>query len=595
MDNLFTPQSLTIKQIFGNADSFYKIPRYQRPYKWEDEQIDKLWDDIYEAYQNGDKNYFLGSIIVANSNDSSSTYWDVVDGQQRLTTLIILFRVAINLFPNINKKELDENPAVVDKGVLENSIRYNQRNERIKLFTHSQHQSDFNEYIIQGDVSKWKRPYKYLVHSDELPKYKFINTACSFKEKMEEIKEEEAGKLINFLFNSVYIIRINCSTREFAIRMFQVLNDRGLDLTSADLIKSYLMEKLESKHKDDPEILKQKEDLFISDWQSLEQMIKDLDVDINEMLVIYEYYLLEQNPKKSLYDELETQFKDKDPNDVINDFKIFTELYKNKIHNDSEDSIYGFWYLRWNIYWKSILLTALHQNYSDYEKLNKSLLRFYYLYWIAGKTLSKIKQTSFNMIKWVKENKSIDAVNEELNKKIDEDRILKDVADNLNSINVYNTPWIKPLLLMIEYNQTDSNLPFIDLSKELHIEHILPEKYHKFPEWTAAITKEIATECLNRAGNLTLLCGAKNIEASNNPFKDKIKVYQGKGLYEDKDTKITAFNITQRIVIDYKENIYQKQWNEKAIKDRWNWFCGEVEKLIDISLEDIKASEAQNG
>lgn len=94
-----------------------------------------------------------------------------------------------------------------------------------------------------------------------------------------------------------------------------------------------------------------------------------------------------------------------------------------------------------------------------------------------------------------------------------------------------------------------------------------------------------------RPYNLTLLCGAKNIEASNNPFKDKIKVYQGKGLYDDKDSKITAFNITQRIVNDYNSNTYNKEWNEKSIKDRWNWFCGEVEKIIDISLSEIKIRE----
>ncbi len=584
MADLFTPQSLTIKQIFGNADSFYQIPRYQRPYKWEDEQIDKLWDDIYEAYQNNDKNYFLGSIIVANGGDNSSMYWDVVDGQQRLTTLIILFRVLIVLFPDINKIEVSKNPAVVDKGVLESSIFYNQKTERMKLFTHLQHQSDFNDFIIKGDISKWRRPYKYLVQADESPKHKFINAACVFKEKLETIKEDEAGKFVNFLFNSVYIIRINCTTREFAIRMFQVLNDRGLDLTPADLIKSYLMERLETKYKENKEIAQKKEDLFITDWQTLEQIMKDLDVDVNEMLVIYEYYLLGENPKKSLYDELVTQFKDKDPNEVINDFKKFTELYKNRIHNAVQNSIYGFWYLRWNIYWKSILLAALHQNYSDYEKLKKSLLRFYYLYWIAGKTLSKIKQTSFNMIKWVKENKSVDDIINELNKKIDDDRILKDVSDNLKLINVYNTPWIKPLLLMIEYNQTDSNLPFIELNNDLHIEHILPHEYQKFDEWTSIINKETAIEWLNRPGNLTLLCGSKNIEASNNPFDKKIKVYSGKGLYEDKDTKITAFNITQKIVNDFNANIYQKQWNEKAIKDRWNWFCGEVEKLMDITL-----------
>ncbi len=192
------------------------------------------------------------------------------------------------------------------------------------------------------------------------------------------------------------------------------------------------------------------------------------------------------------------------------------------------------------------------------------------------------------MIKWVKENKPINEIITELSKKIDEDKIIKSVSENLDASNVYDTPWIKPLLLMVEYNQTDSNLPFIPLNKDLHIEHILPQKYSSFSEWTDIVTKEAATTWLNRPGNLTLLCGAKNIEASNNPFKEKIKVYRGKGLYDDKDAKITAFNITQKIVNAYNENTYEKQWNEKAIQDLWHWFCGEVEKLILIDLKDIK-------
>lgn len=230
----------------------------------------------------------------------------------------------------------------------------------------------------------------------------------------------------------------------------------------------------------------------------------------------------------------------------------------------------------------------MHSGYEDFDKLKLILFRFYYTYWIAGKTLSKIKQTSFNMIKWVKEKKTIDQIQVELDKKAEEDRVIKDAIDSLNSINVYNTPWIKPLFLMIEYNQTDITLPFIPLSKDLHIEHILPEKYHKFSEWNQVITKDVAKEWLNRPGNMTLLNGSKNIEASNNPFDKKINVYQGRGLYSDKDTKISGFSISQKIVNEYKQDLYEKKWNETAIKARWNWFCDEVEKLISIDLKGIK-------
>ncbi len=64
MENIFKPQSLTIKKLFGDADALYQIPRYQRPYSWEDEQLEKLWDDIIEAKAN-EPNYFFGSIITA--------------------------------------------------------------------------------------------------------------------------------------------------------------------------------------------------------------------------------------------------------------------------------------------------------------------------------------------------------------------------------------------------------------------------------------------------------------------------------------------------------------------------------------------------
>lgn len=114
MDDPFKPLSLSIKELFGNTDSFYMIPDYQRPYKWENEQVDMLWDDINEAFQNGEENYFLGSIITAKPGDGDRyRYVDVVDGQQRLTTLMILFCVVRDLYPALNEDAGDEaKPAV---------------------------------------------------------------------------------------------------------------------------------------------------------------------------------------------------------------------------------------------------------------------------------------------------------------------------------------------------------------------------------------------------------------------------------------------------------------------------------------------------
>lgn len=587
MNDPFKPLSLSIKELFGNTDALYKIPQYQRPYKWEDEQVEKLWADIYEAYENQEDNYFLGSIITAKPrDDEKSAYVDVVDGQQRLTTLMILFCVIRDLYPELNKDETEDLFAV-DSSTISNSITLQGRVGRLKLYTHSQHQSDFHEHIIMGNTSNLQKPYKYQIRIDEEPKFKFINTAVIFRQKLEDLGQKKTEDIINYLFNQVKIIRIDCKNREFAIKLFQVLNDRGMDLTAADLIKSFLLEKLYSKYGEDKEISKLKESQFISDWREMEQTIKNCDININELFIIYEYYLLGQNPKKSLYDELQNAFSSEDPNLVISDIKKFADTYYKSIHDSKNLIIYSFWYIRWNMYWKSILLTALHTEYKEFNELTKSLRRFYYLYWIAGKTLSQIKQTSFNLIKWVKEKRDISDINNDLQYKLDEDKIIPLALSNLQSAQITSEAWCKPLLIMMEYNATDdSKSTFIELNRDLHLEHILPIQYKKFEEWNH-ISKEVSEKWLNSVGNITLLSGAKNIEASNNPFNIKINIYRGKGKYENKDEKITAFSITQKIVIDYDTEKYDRQWNIECLKDRWEWFFTELGQILEVDTKEI--------
>jgi uncharacterized protein with ParB-like and HNH nuclease domain len=588
MDDPFKPLSLSVKELFGNTDSFYKIPQYQRPYKWENEQVDKLWDDIYEAYDNKEDNYFLGSIITAKPRDDErSAYVDVVDGQQRLTTLMILFCVVRDVYPRINEKISDDDPRAVDIDTIKTSIAQNEKSQRLKLHTHSQHQSDFEMLISKGNTSILSRPNKQQLRSDEEPKYKFMNTAVILREKLVGLGEMKSAALLDYLFNQVKIIRIDCRNREFAIKLFQVLNDRGMDLTAADLIKSFLLERLYKQHKDDQDSSKLKEAQFIADWRAMEQSIKSCDISLNDLFIIYEYYLLGQNPKKSLYDELQNAFSEKDPNIVISDIKQFAERYANDIHDATNKVLFSLWYLRWNMYWKSICLTALHTNYPDFDRLIKSLSRYYYLNWIAGKTLSQIKQTSFNLIKWIKEKKVIGAIEQELHKKLAEDGVIDLAKRNLSSEQLATEPWIKPLLLRIEYNQTDdSKLFFINLDSHLHLEHILPQKHHKHPEWKH-ITKELSASWLNSAGNLTLLCGAKNIEASNNPFSIKMEIYKGKGKYENKDTKITAFLMTQKVLDDYRTKTYAQMWTHEAMIDRWKWFFKEAGEILEIDVSDL--------
>lgn len=571
----FKPESLKIREVFGNQNSLYEIPKYQRPYKWVNEQVEQLWNDLYESFQNDENSYFLGSIVTAINKNNKL---DVIDGQQRLTTLFILFCVIKDLYPNINQNS--ENQNSITKDDIENFIFFKKRFKRLTLLTDIQHRNDFEKLIVEGKINDLKKPNKSQINNDEEPQYKFINTALIFKEKLEQLSLNTIENFINFICNNVYMIRINCQNTSFAIKLFQIINDRGMDLSNSDLIKSYLIEKIEQEYQEEQVILQDKVEEFITHWREIENIISDTDLSMNDLFILYEYYLIARNPRKGLYDELKNVLKNKDSIETIVEVKNIAKKY-DYLFNSNDIILNSFWYLRWSFYWKAIVLTLLlTKNYSK-EEQDKFLFyfrRFYYLYWIAGYTLSKIKQISFNLIKYLKENKDLDYILNVMENKLKNDNVIEKAKENILDNIVDNEAWIKPLLILVEYHYTEKDeYNFIELNNNLHLEHILPKEYKQIKGWEH-ISDKIAEEYLCSIANLTLLSGKKNIEASNNDFETKLKVYQGKGKYDNKDEKITSFYITQKIVHDFKH------WNEKSLKKRKEFILKEVEKILDIQL-----------
>jgi len=586
MEDSFKPHSLTIGELFGNKDALYQIPRYQRPYSWGDEQLEKLWDDLIEAQQFKEPNYFLGSVITAKPEEISN-YLDIVDGQQRLTTLIIMLCVCRDMYPNINHDILDTDPFAIDANMVKSSIRFNDRFERLRLRTHSNHETDFQDAVLkEGKAIQNKRPYKKHLRIEQAPLYKFKNTAAFFTEKFTELGEKGTGIFINYLFNKVKIIRIDCQSVNFAIKLFQVLNDRGLDLSNSDLIKSFLIGRIHRIYGDDAELKRQKEDQFMDDWKICENIAIDTFESMNNLFVMYEYSLLGKNPERSLYDELKRLFEDKDPNEVLGHFKKFVTHYKNDVFNRKDPILFSFYYLRWSMYWRSIVLTALDTNYPNFDEFLKVFRRYYFINWIAGNTLTKIKQTSFNLIAWIRKKRPLAEIKQELENNILPDTMARAIA-NLNG-DIYFEAWCKPLLFMIEYNQQETPSYLWMGDRKIHTEHILPRAYAKNEDWNAAKQIEDIDSWIHTGANLTLLSGEKNIAAKHYGFDIKMKAYDGTGNHTSGDDKITSFNITQKVVNDYNANTYEKQWNKEALNDRWQWFCSQVENILDINLSQNK-------
>ncbi|MCJ7508153.1 MAG: DUF262 domain-containing HNH endonuclease family protein [candidate division Zixibacteria bacterium] len=555
---IFKPDAKNIEKIFSDADSYYLIPDYQRPYSWEDEQIEQLWDDLFSAMESEDASYFLGPMILIKTKDG---HFEVVDGQQRLTTLTILFCVIRDLY----KDELEK----IDKALtnkIQNAIKSMvDEKPRLKLITQLHYQNKFEDEILNGvrfsttNLTKKKRKEE-----------KFINAASIFKQKFEELKVksgiEGIKNLTNYLLKNVEMITITCSKQDYAIKLFQVINTRGLDLSPADLIKSYLYGKLSYN-------IEIEQEKFISTWREVETLSKQMDEPITNLLTYYEYYLLAQNPKRSLYEELTDKFKGQDSNQIIYEFKKFVDSF-NEVYKMESKLIFSFWYLPNQVFWKAILTTAKYKQFHDFEGLSKELRKVYYSYWVAGYTTSKIKQLSFNLIGWIKGKKTLDDIKKETENKMKEDNVIKRMGENLQN-DAYGESWLKPILSLIEYNQTDdSKISFIDLDKKVHADHVLPTGWKSESVWKAKWTEDEANNWLDTIGNLTLLSGKKNIAQQNDPPKKKAEMYKkGHG-------GTTAFEISQDII----PQLEKVDWLEENVKERQKWMIEQSEEIFEIKL-----------
>lgn len=551
--DVFKPENLSIEQVFGNADSFYQMPEYQRPYSWDKERVEQLWFDLVEAYKNYiedpavDSNYFLGSLVVVKNGQG----YDVIDGQQRMTTLTILFCVLRDL----DKLNLPDTRMNKVKHSIKDLLG---GKERLKLTTQLNNQALFETSVINK--------IDFQASKEKIEKNRFLQTAFYFKNLIEESQNsksyyyiDDLSGFIKYIFEQTTLIRVVCYDESFAIKLFTVLNDRGLDLASSDIIKAYLLQKLSED----------KRSSFVEVWKRVETICKQAGESLQMVLSLYLYYLKSGNPKKNLHEELKLELKSKEPIETI---LFIEEFAKNlsEINYDYQDKdISKLRYLPQSIYWKTILLAAKQVNYPFYHELKNLLVRYYYQSWIADGTSNRIKQTSFNILRMVKEGRSILDVKKEImgNLNIYENYLL-----SLDRNNIYSFKWHKPLLLAIEYYQQD-DYQFIEINKDLHTEHILPKEWKNNDlNWKDVFSDDDARKYLNSLGNLTLLSGPKNIRASNRDYLNKKEIYNGKGL----DGK-SSFEITKKIMEDSPN-----EWNVAEIVKRKNWLINQVKEILDI-------------
>ncbi|MGN8365706.1 DUF262 domain-containing protein [Helicobacter pylori] len=573
-------------------DSYYQIPIYQRPYQWTEENCKKLLDDLlssYECYKEGD--YFCGSLVliaIGTDSETNATTYDVVDGQQRLSTFILLAKVLATLYNNevLNNK--------TSKDFLEKSLGDIDGEKRKRLTFNTiglNAKDDFQgalDFFDDLDASKGKNSKS---NDPSKGKNNYLKNAICLKNYLKEKEIENINAFIKWLYLKVTFIKTTCPNISMALRIFSVLNARGLPLHAIDIFKAELLKKL-AKEKDQEE--------FVFRWNALRQKCSENESKFpkrkgnkrekNAAEILFSWYLAYLNPvtgAKSMEERLADQFEklNKPPLEYLKGIEDFYNAYC-KVLEMQDWHAHLLSYLA-SDFWRIILCTSILHRYSDQdiEALKELLVKFYYQNWVATREEPK-KQTNCNIIKALKENKSVESIASIVKEYLDYHKITQDFKKNLQDSKLYEqhkksskNSWLRPILILVEYFMSDDPRPKRIEKNDFYVEHILPQKPDPSSQWMKDFSEEERELYTHSLANLTLLGGTKNAQASNLDFKDKKKIYMGEEikLNKKKPFKVmTCYKMTIDIAHHYTE------WTPKSLEKREEELIKRIESVLTL-------------
>lgn len=543
MANLEARQ-ITIKELFEKC---FIIPEYQRPYSWTINQCETLWDDLYEFIfpdDNADEfdessEYYLGSIVTF-SNKENEKDKEVIDGQQRLTTLTLLLRAFWDKFldPERENKTLKE---MIGKCIWQVNRYGETQTDLLRISSKVADNEDrmsFNNILLSGVIKDDKSNYAQ--------NYQF------FQKKISELSQNGTEKIKSFpaaLLHNCAVIYIEAAKQEDALRIFSTLNDRGLPLSDTDIFKAEMYKDIEDKT------------AFVEKWKELEENSKDCFTTANnpmdELFINYMYFLrAKKGIVKTTTIALRKYFEqDKysalKKDDTLHDLEVLVDFW-NKVtclHEDFSDEVrkrlYVLKYAPNRMWTNFASVYYMHHKDNFFEEskqddfkefLDKSIA-FFWGAVVNGTSLGSIKNPIFKAMKDIVDDNEITL------REFSEEGI-KSSLEHYDFRN--GRPITKAMLTWWSVIEKGENL---DLSKEYDIEHIYAKKLY---DDIGGLEDKKTLELL---GNKSLLEKRINVRVSDNWFEVKCTMKNGYNASVIKEMQEMADN-------------YGKRFEEKDILSR---------------------------
>ncbi|WP_416768877.1 DUF262 domain-containing protein [Sulfurimonas sp. ST-25] len=555
-----TPNKLTIGQLFANQNEQFIIPAYQRRYAWKEAQTEALFDDI-DLLQDNDSHLFGMLVFHTNFFQGGLNKPELVDGQQRITTLSILLMSIRKRFVELGKDDKAQ--------------------EITKMLTSKGYDDVEQNKVILGDLDN--PDYIHLVKDKNFEQMKNENLKYAYQNFNEWLSDYDSEKLNRFyykLINVAVVIRLDIGMAKDAFKLFETINNRGLRLSATDLIKNFIFGHSAQLGDDVLDDIKEKWTEIITNLDGIDtddflrqymcmQLTRKISftylveefkkyyfshVKDSDKMVEFAYYGDHgAEPDETVEEDDETE-KEKGTNkkvinkipvgDFVDQIKASSRVYK-KIVNRTFDDI------RINRHLYNLerilsmpsyifLMNLLGREYSDSQKVAvlKTIETFMLRRHICEARTGEHDDIFAKLNRIFDEDTEI-TVEEQVKNKLEPHL----PADSLFKANFPTQKFkgklrarAKYILEQLEYEMSGNTGEFtISSSSEVHLEHIIPETINtkksknEFGDWEVYLGQDannLHQQYVHLIGNMTLLAGSLNIIASNNPYADKQESYR---------------------------------------------------------------------
>nr|WP_283711308.1 DUF262 domain-containing HNH endonuclease family protein [Clostridium perfringens] len=554
-----------IKDLLSNKFLF-EIPDYQRAYSWTKENLKQLVEDIWESVElnkaRGNKEfdqyepYFLGSIVLCSKEykDDGCGIYDVIDGQQRLTSIIMLIAAIRDLIDNEEYKKVLSDLIYQKPNVLmgiKESIRVKARGKEEEFFKKYILTNGGTELVKDLDMEELSEAKQNMVNAIEVFRDSFFN-------ENGELLEEKLNEFIVYLLQKVVLVVITTESFTSAFRLFNVINARGLPLTDSDLLKS------ENLRVMNPEIRKEYTDI----WESHEQDLGKEKLD--QIIGFMRTMKLKNKVEESVYEEFSKKIFRNEPEylgvNFVNHLTAVKALYDKYIIDGNLEGVSE----EEKSYYKNLInIMREFLPYDDWmaavirfaEKFNddKLVLEFVKVLekrlvidWVNGNSFADRLNRVYGILEAIEEKDSLEEIKEAPVFLYDLERTTAYFENALNDIDFYSKGRMMiPKYIFVRLDMEKRANEVLDYSDKIMIEHVLPRNA-KEAYWKDNFSADQRRNWANKFGNLVIITGAKNTRANNKPFAEKVEQYL---------SKKSDFAIT-------KEVLELSDWNMDSLKDR---------------------------